>query len=367
MRNNYFLCMVMSIASICSAMATIHKPTEAALSGYVMVYHKDATHGLHMAYSWDGQTWTAFNDDRPIMEGDTIAEQQGIRDPYIFRSPKGGICIAMTDLHVFGKRDGIRQTQWERSDKYGWGNNRGLVLLKSDDMIHWRRTNLDFSKLKGSDDIIKDWRDVGCVWAPEMNWDEEKQQIMMHFTTRYKNGRNVIYFRVTQKMTADTTKNVSEMFRFGMRFQTPEGYENLCYYGRGPWENYSNRNHASRLGLYRQTVNEQFHPYVRVQETGTRTDMRWLQLCDMSHNGIEIRAERPFSASALHYSQEQLDTGIEKGNVHPQDIQPQSYTFVSIDVVQMGQAVIDSWAAKPSKPFLLPYIDREFTFTICPF
>lgn len=96
-------------------------------SAYVMVYHKDADHGLHMAYSRDGYLWTAQNDDKPIMDGDTIAEQHSIRDPYIFRSPNGGFRIATTDLHVFGKRDGKRDTEWERPKEYGWGNNRGLV------------------------------------------------------------------------------------------------------------------------------------------------------------------------------------------------------------------------------------------------
>ena len=90
------------------------------MAGYVMVYHKDADHGLHMAYSWDGYTWTAFNNDKPIMAGDTIAVQKGIRDPYIFRNPKDGAFLAaMTDLHVFGQRDGVRTTEWERTGSYG--------------------------------------------------------------------------------------------------------------------------------------------------------------------------------------------------------------------------------------------------------
>lgn len=169
-------------------------PSEKKLKGYVMVYHKDADHGLHMAYSWDGYIWTALNDDKPIMAGDTIAEQKGIRDPYIFRSPDGGFCVAMTDLHIFGQRDGIRSTEWERPNTYGWGNNRGLVLLKSFDLIHWKRTNIDFSQLEGGDELMPEWKDVGCVWAPEMNLDEETNRIMMHFTTRYKNGRNMIYY-----------------------------------------------------------------------------------------------------------------------------------------------------------------------------
>ena len=172
------------------------------MSGYVMVYHKDADHGLHMAYSWDGYTWTALNDDKPIMAGDTIAVQKGIRDPYIFRNPKDGAFLAaMTDLHVFGQRDGVRTTQWERDGKlYDWGNNRGLVLLRSTDLIHWQRTNLDFSALtcptgeKDAEGNPISWKDVGCVWAPEMFFDEAKNQVMLHFTTRFFRARNHIRY-----------------------------------------------------------------------------------------------------------------------------------------------------------------------------
>lgn len=161
---------------------------ESDMSAYLMIYHKDADHGLHMAISHDGYTFTALNQDKPIIAGDTIAEQHGIRDPHIFRAPDGMFYMAMTDLHVFGLRDGIRTTQWERDgQKYGWGNNRGLVLMKSKDLIHWKRTNLDFQKLGGK------WKEVGCVWAPELVYDQEKQKILMHFTTRFGNGKNMIY------------------------------------------------------------------------------------------------------------------------------------------------------------------------------
>lgn len=178
------------------------KPSEKKLAGYVMVYHKDADHGLHMAYSWDGCTWTALNGDKPIMAGDTIAEQHGIRDPYIFRNPKdGAFCVAMTDLHVFGKRDGFRSTEWERDfSKYDWGNNRGLVLLRSTDLIHWSRTNLDFTKLTCATGVNDEkgnpisWKDVGCVWAPEMIYDSTTERIMMHFTTRFFRSRNRIFY-----------------------------------------------------------------------------------------------------------------------------------------------------------------------------
>lgn len=188
------LCLTLSLSG------KTKNPSEKDMAGYVMVYHKDADHGLHMAYSWDGYSWTALNDDKPIMAGDTIAVQKGIRDPFIFRAPDGTFCAAMTDLHVFGKRDGIRTTEWERDGRqYGWGNNRGLVLLRSRDLIHWQRTNLDFSHLTcptgetESDGTPIPWSEVGCVWAPEMTATADGH-ILMHFTTRVRGGFNHIAY-----------------------------------------------------------------------------------------------------------------------------------------------------------------------------
>lgn len=79
-----------------------------------MVYHKDADHSLHMELSRDGYSWTALNNDRHIVNGDSIAQQRGIRDPHIYRAPDGTFYVPATDLHVFGKRDGKRDTEWER-------------------------------------------------------------------------------------------------------------------------------------------------------------------------------------------------------------------------------------------------------------
>lgn len=180
-----FLLMLMTIV------LTAHAQT--SLSAYLMVYHKDQDHGLHMAISRDGYTWTALNDDRPVIDGDTIAVQHGIRDPHIFRGPDGGFYLSMTDLHVFGQRDGKRTTEWERDGgKYGWGNNRGLVLMKSFDLIHWTRTNLDFSALPEQEGMK--WKEVGCVWAPETVYDDVAGQLMIHFTTREGKGMNKIYY-----------------------------------------------------------------------------------------------------------------------------------------------------------------------------
>lgn len=164
-------------------------PREKDMSAYLMVFHKDETHGLYMALSPDGYTFTALNDGKPVMTGDTIAQQKGIRDPHIYRGPDGGFYLAMTDLHVFAKRDGLRDTEWERDGKqYGWGNNRGLVLMKSWDLIHWKRTNVRFDTLSAG------LSEIGCAWAPETIYDEQKGKLMIYFTMRYRNEPNRLYY-----------------------------------------------------------------------------------------------------------------------------------------------------------------------------
>lgn len=164
-------------------------PQEKDMSAYLMVFHKDETHGLYMAISRDGYSFTALNDGEPVLAGDTIAYQRGIRDPYIYRGPDGAFYLAMTDLHVFAKRDGYRQTEWERDgNTYGWGNNRGLVLMKSWDLVNWQRANIRFDQLSAG------LSEIGCVWAPEVGYDEEKQKLMIYYTMRFRNERNRLYY-----------------------------------------------------------------------------------------------------------------------------------------------------------------------------
>lgn len=164
-------------------------PTEKDMAAYLMVFHKDDTHGLHMALSRDGYTFTALNGGNPVIAGDTIAEQKGIRDPHIFRGPDGAFYLSMTDLHIYAQQKGYRDTEWEREGTaYGWGNNRALVLMKSTDLIHWKRTNLHI------DTLSDEFKEIGCAWAPEVTYDYEKQKLMIYFTMRFGTGQNRLYY-----------------------------------------------------------------------------------------------------------------------------------------------------------------------------
>ncbi len=157
---------------------------------YLMVFHKDDTHGLHMAVSHDGgYTFTALNDGAPVFAGDTIAHQKGIRDPHIYRGPDSAFYLAMTDLHIFARDAGYRDTEWERDgEKYGWGNNRGLVLMKSKDLVNWSRANVQV------DQWGPDYDEVGCMWAPETIYDPATGQLMIYFTMRMGTGQNRLYY-----------------------------------------------------------------------------------------------------------------------------------------------------------------------------
>jgi len=170
---------------------------------YLFVYFTDPTHSLFMATSYDGYTFKAVNGGKPVINGRDVAEQQGIRDPHITRGPDGAFYLAMTDLHIFAQREGLRETEWERDGaQYGWGNNRGLVLMKSYDLVNWTRSNVRIDKA-----FRKKFGNIGCAWAPETVYDAKKDRMMIYFTMRIGNGPNKLYYAYTNK---DFTKIVTE-------------------------------------------------------------------------------------------------------------------------------------------------------------
>lgn len=172
--------------------------------------------------------------------------------------------------------------------------------------------------------------------------------------------------KVTQKMEAGKEEKVSDMFRFGMQMQMPENFNEVEYYGRGPVENYADRNHSTLIGKYRQTVAEQFYPYIRPQETGTKTDLRWWRVLNISGNGLQFVGDAPFSASALNYSIESLDDGVPKDQRHSPEVAKAPFTNLCIDKVQMGLGCVNSWGTLPLEKYRVPYQDYEFSFILTP-
>ena len=172
---------------------------------------------------------------------------------------------------------------------------------------------------------------------------------------------------VTQGIAFDDSyQELPEMLRFGMVMELPYQMENSQFYGRGPVENYADRRYSQRLGIYCQTADEQFYPYIRPQETGTKGDIRWWTQTDNNGYGIKVTADKPFYASALHYDIAELDEGDQKHQRHPCDLFHSMYTVLTLDSEQSGVGGIDSWGARPLEQYRLPAIDRTCSFTITP-
>ena len=161
-----------------------------------------------------------------------------------------------------------------------------------------------------------------------------------------------------------------QLFRFGMRFAMPGQYSSLDFFGLGPWENYADRCSSALLGHFRQRVEEQYHyGYVRSQESGTHTGIRWMRILDDADRGLELAAPAPFSASALPFSLEELDTHVHslelKAKAHEND-RSRGTTHVHADLAQMGVGGINSWGSWPLTDYLIPAAERTFVFLVTP-
>ncbi len=172
--------------------------------------------------------------------------------------------------------------------------------------------------------------------------------------------------KVVQTMSANKDQEVSPMFRFGMQMAMRDSYDRVEYYGRGEVENYSDRKESTPIGLYRQSVEEQFFPYIRPQETGTKSELRWWRVVDVNGRGLEFTSDAGFSASALNYTIESLDDGQSKGQSHSAEVAKAPFTNLCIDKVQMGLGCVNSWNATPLPQYQVPYDDYEFTLLITP-
>lgn len=172
--------------------------------------------------------------------------------------------------------------------------------------------------------------------------------------------------QVEENMTASDTAKVSDLFRFGMVMQLPYEMDKCFYYGRGPIENYSDRKECMRVGLYRQSADEQYFPYMRPQESGTKSDIRWWTQVSDANVGIAISADKPFYASALHFDTEELDDGDDKEQRHSYELKKANHTNLFLDAEHSGVAGENSWGAWPLPKYRIHYGNKAFSFTITP-
>lgn len=193
--------------------------------------------------------------------------------------------------------------------------------------------------------------------------DYELTGIAVPYSVEYK-IRNDASMQVTASMDM-TGRDLPELPRFGMRLQLPSDLDSLSYYGRGPWENYSDRNESAFLGVYHDNVRNQFTSnYIRPQESGYKTDVRWFSLTNQQGNGILFEGIQPICFSALNHSVESLDPGMTKKQQHPSNLPPDNNVYLQIDYKQRGVGGDNSWGALPHEQYRLLDKKYSYSFTI---
>jgi beta-galactosidase len=174
---------------------------------------------------------------------------------------------------------------------------------------------------------------------------------------------------VREQLQPEKDAQVSDMFRYGMTLQMPKQYDRIEYYGRGPAENYIDRNSSEFIGVYGNKVQDEYFEYVRPQESGNHTDVRWFRVLDGNGQGLEFYSNAPMEASAMPYLMSQLDDGMSKDKAwghHSGDLIPDGRTQVFIQQRQFGLGCVNSWGAWPREEYRLPCKEYDFTFAIRP-
>lgn len=174
---------------------------------------------------------------------------------------------------------------------------------------------------------------------------------------------------VNQKLSVDSTaKEKPYLMRYGMQLCMPKKFDKIDYYGKGPGENYCDRNSGDRLGHYLQNVADQYWGYIRPQESGNKTGVRYWKVVNTSGNGLGFYGLKPMECSSLNYLTSDLDDGTDKNahQSHSGDLTPRPFTAVHIADRQMGLGCVDSWGAWPRNEYMIPYGNYDFSFIIRP-
>jgi len=163
-------------------------------------------------------------------------------------------------------------------------------------------------------------------------------------------------------------KNIPEIPRFGMLMELPGEFVNVKWYGRGPHESYWDRKTGAPVGLYEGTVWEQHFPYVRPQETGNKTDVRWMAVYNDMGVGLLAVGMPVLSTCVRQYERDLLEhPGQGQPNRHSTDVLPQDIISWNIDYKQMGVGGDNSWGARTHPEYSLPPGNYSYSFRLRPF
>ena len=235
-------------------------------------------------------------------------------------------------------------------------NDMGAGLQKK--FKAWKNPQMNLKNI----DVKKDKKTNSVIILTSFDMPEVQGQMDITYVVFANTGA----VKVTEDFKATEGAKVSDMFRFGMLMQMPYTMEKSNYYGRGPIENYSDRKDCMRIGVYTDDADNQYFPYIRPQESGTKSDIRWWKQTDATGLGLQVKSCTPFYASAIHFDTEELDDGDDKEQRHSFDLKKSKFTNLFLDSAHMGVGGENSWGAWPLEKYRVHYGNKTFTFTLIP-
>ena len=235
-------------------------------------------------------------------------------------------------------------------------NDMGANLQKKFKV--WKNTQMNLKNI----DVKKDKKANTVTIVTSFDMPEVQGQMDITYLVFANTGA----VKVTEDFKATEGAKVSDMFRFGMLLQMPYSMEKSTYYGRGPIENYSDRKDCMRIAIYNDEADNQYFPYIRPQESGTKSDIRWWKQTDATGLGLQVKSCAPFYASALHFDTEELDDGDEKEQRHSFDLKKSKFTNLFLDAAHMGVGGENSWGAWPLEKYRIHYGNKTFNFVLIP-
>lgn len=344
----------------------------------------------------------AFASDgtEPLVEKEqVIARQQFVINEYQF--DKVDTPIATTSTKISGKKGKLQSTsniEVEETNSYvkvsakrmsvTIGKKTGLIDyldVDGEPILKFRESmKPEFWRAPTDNDYGASLQKELKVWKnPVMNlksFDKSEMKDSVVLTATFEmpevKAELVLRYRinavgevsVTEKMTTDKAAKIADLFRYGMVLDLPASFSKLEYYGRGPGENYIDRHSSTFIGKYESDVKDEYYPYIRPQESGNHTDIRYFSIFNpASGKGITFEGYAPMECSAIPYSIEDLDSGDKKEHAwgqHSGDLVDKGLTQVHIQQRQYGLGCIDSWMSKPMEKYRMHYGDREFRFVI---
>ena len=318
-------------------------------------------------------------EDQPLVEkGQVMARQQFVLNPYQFPEVKAEQAeVSKEEVTSYVKLEAAGTTltigQWTGWIDYLDVNGEPMLLDHYSIVPEFWRAPTDndygaslqnkFAVWKAPQMKLQSCQVNGNTVVSTFDMPEVKASLTMTYTLTAE-GEVIV-----REHFVPTANDIAPMFRYGVQLQMPQQFSKVEYYGRGPVENYIDRNSSEFIGVYENQVADEYFPYVRPQESGNHTDIRWFRVLNEKGEGLEFYSNAPMECSALRYLLKDLDDGPVKDKAigrHSGDLFERPQTQVIIQQRQMGLGCVNSWGAWPRQEYMVPCKEYDFTFVIRP-